>query len=162
MLLAICAGNSVTRNFDVSLICAWINGWVNNGEAGELRRHHAHYDVTVMTPFYSVKHPTVSILSCLFPEFLPLRHIAPFNVPHIRVYQIERLGVFIHPHINNTSVILEINHKESILNKQRNKLWILKMAVPEMLLPVRLTDCRISFQYKYRFFFHVWGIPLWR
>ena len=31
-----------------SLICAWINGWVNNREAGDLRRHHAHYDVTVM------------------------------------------------------------------------------------------------------------------
>ena len=30
-------------------ICAWINGWVNNREAGDLRRHRAHYDVTVMT-----------------------------------------------------------------------------------------------------------------
>ena len=31
-----------------SLICAWINSWVNNREAGNLRRHHAHYDVSVM------------------------------------------------------------------------------------------------------------------
>ena len=31
-----------------SLICVWINGWVNNGEAGDLRRHRAHYVVTVM------------------------------------------------------------------------------------------------------------------
>ena len=31
-----------------SLICAWINGWVNNLEAGDLRRHSTHYDVTVM------------------------------------------------------------------------------------------------------------------
>ena len=31
-----------------SLICAWINGWVNNREAGDLRRHCAHYDVTVI------------------------------------------------------------------------------------------------------------------
>ena len=30
-----------------SLICAWINGWVNNQEA-DLRRHCAHCDVTVM------------------------------------------------------------------------------------------------------------------
>ena len=30
------------------LICAWINGGVNSREAGELRRHHAHYDITVM------------------------------------------------------------------------------------------------------------------
>ena len=31
-----------------SLICAWINGWINNSEAGDLRRHRAHYDVIVM------------------------------------------------------------------------------------------------------------------
>ena len=31
-----------------SLICARINGWVNNGKAGDLRRHRVHYDVTVM------------------------------------------------------------------------------------------------------------------
>ena len=32
----------------LSLIWAWINGWVNNREAGYLRRQRAHYDVTVM------------------------------------------------------------------------------------------------------------------
>ena len=32
----------------VSLICVWINGWVNNREAGDWRRYRAHYDVTVM------------------------------------------------------------------------------------------------------------------
>ena len=31
-----------------SLICVWINDWVNNREAGDLRRHRAHYDVIVM------------------------------------------------------------------------------------------------------------------
>ena len=31
-----------------SLICAWPNGWVNNQNADDLRRHHTHYDVTVM------------------------------------------------------------------------------------------------------------------
>ena len=31
-----------------SLICTRINGWVNNREAGDLRRHRAHYDVIVM------------------------------------------------------------------------------------------------------------------
>ena len=31
-----------------SLICARINGWVNNSEAGDLKRHRAHYDVSVM------------------------------------------------------------------------------------------------------------------
>ena len=31
-----------------SLISAWINGWVTNREAGDLRRNRARYDVTVM------------------------------------------------------------------------------------------------------------------
>ena len=37
-----------------SLICAWINGWVNNGESGDLRRHRAHCDVIVKPkPYFS-------------------------------------------------------------------------------------------------------------
>ena len=31
------------------LICAWINGSVNNREAGDWRRHRPHYDVTAMS-----------------------------------------------------------------------------------------------------------------
>ena len=31
-----------------SLICVWIDGWVKNREAGDLRRYRAHYDVSVM------------------------------------------------------------------------------------------------------------------
>ena len=59
-LLALCAGNSpvpVTSPHKgqwrgalmFSLIYAWINDWVNNREAGDLRRKRDHYDVTVMT-----------------------------------------------------------------------------------------------------------------
>ena len=54
-----CAGNSpatgefptqrpVTRSFDVFFDLRLINGWVNNGEAGDLRRHRAQYIVTIM------------------------------------------------------------------------------------------------------------------
>ena len=38
----------VTQSFDFSLIYAWRNAWVNNLDASDLRRHCAHYDVTVM------------------------------------------------------------------------------------------------------------------
>ena len=38
-----------------SLICTWINGWVNNIEVGDLRRHRAHHDViVVITPRYTL------------------------------------------------------------------------------------------------------------
>ena len=42
VILALCAGNSPVTGI---LICAWINGWVNNLEAGDLIRHRAHYDM---------------------------------------------------------------------------------------------------------------------
>ena len=57
-----------------SLICTRINGWVNNVEAGDLRRHRAHYDVTVMWQhgmcLYSVSVGSVQhqVVTC------PLRH----------------------------------------------------------------------------------------
>ena len=61
-LLAICAGNSpVPVNYPhkgqccgalmFSLIYAWINDWVNNREAGDLRCHRGHCDVDVMNYF---------------------------------------------------------------------------------------------------------------
>ena len=41
-----------------SLICVWINGWVNNREAGDLRRHRGHYDVIVMQNLALTKYST--------------------------------------------------------------------------------------------------------
>ena len=37
-----------------SLICAWTNGWANSRVACDLRRHHAHYNVTVSRPSYVI------------------------------------------------------------------------------------------------------------
>ena len=62
-LLALCAGNSpVPVNSPhkgqwrgalvFSLIFVWINGWVNNREAGDLRRHRGHYDVNVTSNMF--------------------------------------------------------------------------------------------------------------
>ena len=52
-LLALCAVNSPHKGqwrgaLMFTLICARINDWVNNREAGDLRRHLDHYDVRVM------------------------------------------------------------------------------------------------------------------
>ena len=38
-----------------SLICAWINGWVNNRKAGDLGRYRAHDDVTEMLRIYRIE-----------------------------------------------------------------------------------------------------------
>ena len=37
-----------------SLICGWINDWENNRDAGDLRHHRAHHDVTVMITSHPV------------------------------------------------------------------------------------------------------------
>ena len=39
-----------------TLICAQINGWVNNGEAGDLGRNRTHYDVIVMISTVNAPH----------------------------------------------------------------------------------------------------------
>ena len=57
-LIALCVGNSpvtggfpsqrqVMQSFDVFFVLR-LNGWVNNRDAGDLRRQRAHHDVTVM------------------------------------------------------------------------------------------------------------------
>ena len=42
-----------------TLICVWINGWVNNRETGDLRRYRGHYDVIVMW----------SVIACSCPNY---------------------------------------------------------------------------------------------
>ena len=66
-LLAICAWNSPRSPVNserkgqwrgalmFSLICALINGWVNNREAGDLRRHRANYDVIAMLVRFGIE-----------------------------------------------------------------------------------------------------------
>ena len=44
-----------------SLICDWTNSWVNNGDAGDLRRHHSHYDVTVIRCVYYAGIPWLTV-----------------------------------------------------------------------------------------------------
>ena len=43
-------GANDTELLRFSMICAWIGDWVNSWEAGDLRSHRSHYNVTVMPP----------------------------------------------------------------------------------------------------------------
>ena len=64
--MALCVGNSpvtgelpsqrpVTWSFDVFFDLRLKNGWVNNRDAGDLRHHITHYDVTVMSNNFLVE-----------------------------------------------------------------------------------------------------------
>ena len=79
-LLALCAGNSPSPvnsphkgqwrgNLIFSLICAWINCWENNREAGDLRRRCAHYDVTVMGSYVNSERDHVRAQKRVLCEF---------------------------------------------------------------------------------------------
>ena len=73
-LLALCARNSPVPvnsphkgqwrgTLMLSLICTRTNDWVNNCEAGDLRRNRGHYDVIVMTHWdkmADISHPIFS------------------------------------------------------------------------------------------------------
>ena len=81
-LQAICAGNSpVPVNSPhkgqwrgalmFSLICVWINGWVNNREAGDLRRYRAQYDGKCTFECRQCDHLADSMLK----SYLPIRFL---------------------------------------------------------------------------------------
>ena len=102
-LLAICArnspgGNSPARDRWIphtkasdakllmfSLIFAWINGWLNNRKAGDLRRHRAHYYVIVME-IWKFSCPKSSAAWKFFfvvvASFLVLKVLISFSVLH--------------------------------------------------------------------------------
>ena len=93
-LLAPCAGNSpvtgefpsqrpVTRSFNVFFRLHLKNGWVNNGKAGDLRRHRAHDDVTVMMRV-SEHVPTHKFMFSLSPKLI--ERIPGDNTFHLTMY----------------------------------------------------------------------------
>ena len=58
-----------------SMIYAWINGWVNNREVGDLWHHRVHYDITVMAFYhdsfvYMHHHIAVWIVICFYPHMI--------------------------------------------------------------------------------------------
>ena len=90
-LLAICAGNSpVTGEFPhkgqwrealvFSLICAWLNGWIDSREVRGLRSHRANHDVIVLSEQFTVWIDVfISITSA---KLQYLRYVSRFAVLH--------------------------------------------------------------------------------
>ena len=103
------------RALTFSLICAWMHGWVNNREAGDLRRQRAHYDFIVMwfmswgsiwalctatsgnfyAPFDKYRdakyHPSRVSSSCLLDCYAAPTNLAPLNkVPRLPISNVCR------------------------------------------------------------------------
>ena len=73
-----------------SLICIWINCWVNNREAGDLRCYHTHYDVIVMQFFKCVVVNTfMKFFNAFASGWMPQD---PFDDTSISVYVIQSVN----------------------------------------------------------------------
>ena len=70
--------------FSLICVCAWINGWVNNCEAGDLRRHGAHYDVTVMD---GIKPLPTPLMSCLHTLGSRINTHPMYMLTHLSLYK---------------------------------------------------------------------------
>ena len=74
-----------------TLICARINGWVNNREAGDLRRYRAHYDVIVMELYFMIFHAVDSVQMLSSTCYIYWEHIGALclsNMFYLRNYLI--------------------------------------------------------------------------
>ena len=63
-----------------SLICVWINGWVNNREAGDLRRYRTQFDVTVVIWYPSETHLKLISRKISFGHNLLLNYPQSFQI----------------------------------------------------------------------------------
>ena len=108
-LLAFCAVNSPHKGqrrgaLMFSLICTWINSWVNNPEAGDLRRHRAHCDVSAMLKLQQLwkDHPANDRV--MYIEDMICIPLYPSDVIHF-IYN---------PYCGQTSSIRRTNSKNSL------------------------------------------------
>ena len=87
----------------VSLICVWINDWVNNREAGDLRRYRAHYNVIVMiswctlmyilnviNPLIGPSVPSINLISGHVTCPLCFHHQWPGPMPFVKDFLLEQ------------------------------------------------------------------------
>ena len=70
-----------------SLICARINGRVNNGEAGDLRRHRGRYDVIVIQSGHKFPNVAVAVACAKFwPNLIISFHEIEIRNSHDKAY----------------------------------------------------------------------------
>ena len=116
------------------LICAWINRWVNNREAGDLRHQCAHYDVTVMAIPARQCHQSYILINLIV--------VVVIMIPHYHNYQ--------HHHCH-------YHHYYRRLSQQKRgplftKRWdvLLEDFARSRSGDIRLWICRVTLKFKRR------------
>ena len=91
-----------------SLLCAWLNGWVNNREAGDLRRYRAHYDVIVMD---SSCCPAVLTEATMLVHYHPLQ--ATGTHLETRSWELSSTGTLMLNHFHWLTIPMEYQESDS-------------------------------------------------
>ena len=110
-----------------SLICAWINRWVNNREAGDLRRHHAHYDVIVMCPV--INSAPQELNHTLSPTLEKYREIS--NISRTKS-----------PYFNNSRPILQLSLLHPLKPRVKSRMNMLLEQRRQAVFQLHLSDQR--------------------
>ena len=116
-----------------SLICFWINGWINTREAGDLRRYRGHYDVIIMIdnkPTLVQVMPWCRQATSHYPSQCWPRSMSPYGVSRPKWF----LKGFKNSHIisnhcicrkklkcnlnQNTAIVFKWNASENIVSKK--------------------------------------------
>ena len=129
-----------------SLICAWTKGWSNHRDTGDLIRHRAHYDVTVMVIFFARNSLWFILISMSHLHFYPAFSIETqcyFFLQNIEVDLLTRLLV-------SESVFLYAR-----LKKGRIMPWQCPSVCPSVRPSVRLSFPDF-FQHALRYQFETW------
>ena len=109
-----------------SLICAWINAWVNSREAGDLRRHRALYDVSVM--HYLNQWPViVRAIGINFSEIEWKYNILNFQMPSARIILCVRSANVRRRYIATSSLIGWAPHINKMIPAS-DQIWIKNLA----------------------------------
>ena len=115
------------------LICVGINGWINNREAGDLRRYCAHYDVSVMSNGFFKLANKQNLILCNVPSLLN----QTFN-------NVSLVGYILYKTVWNRNVWCDV------LGTNRPRLPITLLYVPEYILWCVCSLCNISFNKQQR------------
>ena len=86
-----------------SLICTWTNGWVNNWDAGDLRRHCAHCDVTIKDNTLSHSWSALILFIATGRIGCNFRSVSFKLISRINIWSdVISSDIFFHVHVTNT------------------------------------------------------------
>ena len=117
----------LTKASDAELWCfvwsaPWINGWVNNREAGDLRRHRAHYDVIVMKGELIVLYSHIKISQ----QYIYVIHTILFILKHI-IYTSVLKSIYFFAVDNEHTYKLRLHHKHNVADPEAREIQTRKI-----------------------------------